>query len=45
MPFYKVLLYAHAIQVMEGTDTRWMHSDANTPKITLDNINKYLEEI
>lgn len=45
MPLYKVLLYSHAIQVMEGVDTQWSHLDANTPRITMTDIDDFIKEI
>ena len=45
MPLYKVMLYTHAMNVMDGIDTRWEHSDIDAPKATMDDINKFIEEI
>lgn len=30
---------------MNGVNTKWEFADANTPKITLDSINDFLQEI
>jgi hypothetical protein len=45
MPLYKVMMYYHCINVMNGVNTKWEFADANTPKITLDSINDFLQEI
>lgn len=44
MPFYKVLLYSHALSVMDGAETEWLNADAATPKIELDELEQLINE-
>lgn len=44
MPFYKVLLYSHALQVLDGAETTWSNADASTPKLDLDSLDTFIEE-
>ena len=45
MPFYKVLLYSHALSVMDGAETEWANADAATPKIELNEIENLINQI
>lgn len=45
MPFYKVLLYSHALSVMDGAETEWANADAATPKVKLNEIENLINQI
>lgn len=43
LPFFKVLLYAHGINVLEGYNTRWKNFDGDSKKLTLNELDTFLE--
>lgn len=45
MPFYKVLLYSHAFQVLDGAETDWAECDASIPKIELNELNDLIGKL
>lgn len=46
LPFYKVLLYLHAYNVLEGSNTEWLNADATALELTtVDELDKILTEL
>lgn len=45
MPFYKVLLYSHALSVMDGANTDWANADAATPKLNVTELNNLIGDL
>lgn len=45
MPFFKVLLYTHIYNILNGAITDWASVDASEKPITVDEVKSYLDEL
>lgn len=45
MPFFKVLLYVHSFNVLEGANTKWLTTASNIEKIEMEELNNLIEAI
>lgn len=45
MPFFKVLLYTHIYNILNGAITDWASVDASEKPITVEEVKSYLDEL
>ena len=46
LPFYKVLLYLHSYNVLEGCNTEWLNADAAAVELsTVDDLDNIIKEL
>lgn len=45
MPLYKVLLYLHSYNVLDGANTRWLNTASNTDQLTNEELNDLIKEL
>lgn len=45
MPLYKVLLYLHSFNVLDGANTKWLNASADTDTIQIDELEDLIKDI
>jgi hypothetical protein len=45
MPLYRVLLYFHSFNVMDGGNTRWTNTSSDTDRIDLTELDTLIKDL